>query len=144
MSTNPATIKQSLLPLNRKGDRRGMHPNARAAIQPPPNPIKPGETRNLTGYSITLRARQKLKEVCPFDAKGRTWAEVLPEDILRQAHLKTDGMRELLDRLEGKVPDKHLVLGEVNVRFVIGKGYKEQQVSIPLERKELIEGNGNS
>lgn len=98
------TIEQSL-PLNRVGDTRGMSPKARAAIQPPPNPIKPGETRNPKGYSVVRRALAKLEdgEECPYDAKGRPWSEVLPEDLLRHAHLKTEGMRTLLDRIEGPV-----------------------------------------
>lgn len=90
----------------------GKHPNSLAAIQPPPNPIKPGETRNPKGYSVTFRARQKLEdgEVCPYDAQGRKWSETLPDAMLRQALNKVEGMRHLLDRIEGPVTETPAVM----------------------------------
>lgn len=125
-NTMSNTTEKPLLPLNSKGNRRGMHPNARAAIQPAPNPIKKGEIRNPGGLSVTSRVKLAIArdEVCPYDPKGRTWGDALKDSLLRQALNKVDGMRELLDRIEGKVVDKHLI-AEVDVLFVIGKGYKE-------------------
>ena len=85
--------------LNRNGDRRGVHPNSLANLKPNGN-LHGRPKREL---SITNIQREMLNEVCPFDPKGRTWLIALAEAGMRLALVKPDAMRELRDRLEGKV-----------------------------------------
>ena len=114
-------MEKPLLPLNRKGDRRGMHPNARAAIQPAPNPIKKGEVRNPQGFSVTSRVKLAIArdDVCPYDPQGRVWGEALKDSMLRQALNKVDGMRELLDRTEGKVTQPVDAEGKLEITYKV-------------------------
>lgn len=85
-----------------KTSKRKMHPNSLKNLQ---NGVtwKPGESGNPQGQSLVVRFREQLKEVCPFDSKGRRWFETLSEAAMRQALIQPVAMRELLDRLEGKV-----------------------------------------
>ena len=93
------------------------NPNSLANLEP--HKWKPGESGNEEGYSVTRRARDKMvKEVCPFDGQGRQWGEVLPEALLRQALNKVEGMRHLLDRIEGPVTGSE-ERGNVNVQILI-------------------------
>ncbi len=88
--------------LNKIGDTRGMHPNSLVNLEKRVS-WQPGESGNPTGYSITQRFRQMMLEKCPFDSKQRTWLESLSEAGLRQALTQPIALREILDRLEGKV-----------------------------------------
>ncbi len=114
---------------NKHGDTRGLHPNSLGNLKP--IPFLPGNNGG-PGRPISDRAREKLAEDCPFDSQGRKWKEVLPEAMLRQALSRTEGMRELLDRVEGKVPGDQPPVTNINVVFVIGKGYRDTS--------QLIEG----
>ena len=108
----------------KKSSKHKMHPNSLANLKP--IPWKPGESGNPDGLSITARARMAINrdDICPYDSKGRPWGEALKDSLLRQALTKVDGMRELLDRIEGPV-NKAGPVRDINVVFVIGKGYSE-------------------
>ena len=82
----------------------GRHPNSLANLSKDSlTPWPSGQSGNPQGQSLIVIAREKLKDICPFDPKERTWYEVLSEDLLKQAKLSPRGMAELLDRLYGKV-----------------------------------------
>ncbi len=120
--------QKQVIPINpRTGNHRGMHPNTLKALKENRRVMKPGETRNRNGFSLTARAKKMLPDVCPYDAKSRTWAEVLAEDLLRQAHIKPDGMSQLLNRFEGKVSETVDITSK-------GESIKQTYVTIPDTR----------
>ncbi len=102
--------------LNRKGDTRGLHPNSLANLK-----AGPGRPRNE--LSITHIAREMLSQVCPFDAEKRTWAQYLAYRLLSQSVDNITSLKELLERLEGKILTPIGVEGDTKVTFTIGKGY---------------------
>jgi len=72
---------------------------------------KPGQSGNPKGspkkdISITMQQREMLTQVCPYDAKGRTWLEYLCDKGLVQVSEKPEAMKDFKDRTEGKVPDR--------------------------------------
>jgi len=93
-------MKESIKKVNCLGDTRGLHPNSQKNLRPE---WKPGQAGNPKGFSLTARMKLLMKEVCPYDAKGRTWEEVIAEAALRQALDKTEALKNLQDRIEGKV-----------------------------------------
>ena len=124
------TLEQ-VFPLNKSGNRRGMNPIQQKALAEHRHVLKPGETANPAGLSITARARMTIDkgETCPYDAQGRPWNEVLPDTLLRQALTKVEGMTHLLARIEGPV-NKAGVIRDINVVFVIGKGYSQPDIIV--------------
>lgn len=91
--------------LNRNGNRRGMHPNSQNNIKN--NKNHPGRPKKE--HSITNLIREMLDQEAQYIAPGalptdKTWRQLIARAILRKA---SDGdvsmIRELLDRLEGKV-----------------------------------------
>ena len=80
---------------NRKGDKRGLHPNSLKNL-------KPGQGRPRNELSITNCAREKLTEPCPY-APGQTWLEYLVDRWLGQAAQNPTYFKELIERLEGKI-----------------------------------------
>lgn len=100
-----------------KHPKRKMHPNSLKNLEKGKKPWLPGESGNPGGYSVTSRQGDMMREVSPFDKEGRIWGETLAEAGLHQALYKPEAMKNLLDRQEGKVPDKTAIIGEI--RFVI-------------------------
>ncbi|KKL27385.1 hypothetical protein LCGC14_2385720 [marine sediment metagenome] len=107
-----------------KVERRGSHPNTKAALALArvATQFKPGEIHNPKGNnkSLTQRREEMLNELCPGDKEGRKWHEVLSEAGLLQAQESPYAMNNLQDRLEGKVIEKHALLGGIDlvVRYV--------------------------
>jgi len=115
MTTADSPRITSIKTKNKHGDTRGLHANSLANLRPVP--FLPGNNGG-PGRPVSDRAKAKLEEICPFDPKGRPWREALSESLLRQALTKTDGMREALDRIEGKVPEKRAIIGDITIRIV--------------------------
>lgn len=72
-----------------------------------PNWIK-GQSGNPNGrpkkmISLTSEMKAQLNEVCPYDAKGRTWLQYLVDRWLTQSVENATYFRELIERLEGKI-----------------------------------------
>jgi hypothetical protein len=83
--------------------------------------ISPG--RPPKSMSLINRMRDKLAEVCEFDAKGRTWLECLAEAELKHALNETAARNDLFNRLFGKPLDSISVnesSGGLIVRVVYG------------------------
>lgn len=74
---------------------------------------------------ITNIAREMLGQVCPFDAEKRTWAQYLAYRLLSQSIENIGSLRELLERLEGKITQPIAATGDTVVHFTIGKGYDD-------------------
>ena len=84
--------------LNRKGNKRGIHPNSLANLEK-----RKGQGRPRNELSLTNLAREKLDEVCPYDPEGRTWKEYLVDRWLAHSLVNVTYFRELTERLEGKI-----------------------------------------
>ncbi len=112
--------------LNKRGDKRGLHPNSVANLRPGNPPVD----TNHNGYSITSTLKDLIHKEAEFIApharpKDKLWREQIAREILvKAAQGDVPMVKELLDRTEGKVPDKQLI-ANVDVVFIIGKGYKE-------------------
>jgi len=79
---------------------------------PPPNPL-----------CITSRQKEKLLEICPFDAQGRTWLECLSEGGMRQSLTMPKALENLQDRHEGKVTLPVSGTLGIKVSYTVGRGY---------------------
>ena len=91
-------MEQSVkLELNKKGNRRGTNPNSLK------NLTRKGCGRPRNEASLTNIMRQKLDEVCPYDAQQRTWGEYLAERCMAQALENATYFNIVIERLEGKV-----------------------------------------
>ena len=89
---------------------------------------KPGQSGNPTGDSVSLTARRRLDKVCEYDSRGRIWRDALADNLMRQAlGDKTDAMRELLDRTEGRVQPASLgdTYNSVNYTLVVSERGQE-------------------
>ncbi len=102
----------------------GKHPNSRKNLKPYPpgvngNP-KPGNSLKAVLLNALLEPLKKPAEDAP--ARDHVVYATLKGAISCEptsAHLK-----EVWDRVEGKLQDKEAIR-DINVVFVIGKGYKE-------------------
>src|ERR1022692_4927193 len=68
--------------------------------------FQPGQSGNPNGRPLDLvsqELRRMMRSACPYDAEGRTWAQVISLAICRLA-LKgaVAATREICDRTEGK------------------------------------------
>ena len=99
---------------------RGMNPNSRKNLRPGNH----GQNHNPNGYSLTADIKHELHEEAEFIAptsrpKDKLWREQIKRAILTKAALGDVPMvKELLDRTEGKVPDKHAIVGDIVIRIV--------------------------
>ena len=92
--------------LNKNGDRRGIHPNSRANLQPPR--WKPGQSGNPEGLSLKRRVsdvlRDPLKSLSKEDAKRTKAIELLAQAIVQDAIKGSkEDRKEIWERLDGKV-----------------------------------------
>ena len=107
--------------------KRGQHPNSRKNLRPG---YPPTDT-NHNGYSLTSEIKHQLQRESEFISpharpKDKLWREQIAREILVKSAQGDVGMvKELLDRTEGKVAEKHAIVADINVVFVIGKGYQD-------------------
>ena len=118
---------------------RGTHPNTQKALKE--HGFKPGRSGNPNGrptneLSITNVCRDMLPQVCPFDSEGRTWAQYIAYRMMAQSIQNVNCLRELLERLEGKVtqPIEGTITTDVN--FTIGKGYANGKPDIQSDKQD--------
>jgi len=119
--------------------RPGTHPNSLAAIKK--HQWKPGQNGNpKPGNSLKAALLNALGEPLKEPGANATARERIIYATLKgaidceptSAHLK-----EVWERVEGKIPSDILPPQNVNVVFVIGKGYKDAPQIIEGEAKEL-------
>ena len=85
---------------------RGKHPNSLANLkvfkkgEPSGNPKGRPRKENC----ITSLVKERLDELVPNDKQKRTWAQVIADALMVGAMKNPALMKELLDRMEGKVP----------------------------------------
>ena len=107
-------------------DGRKMNPNSLSNLKPPWQSGVSGNKGSGNGYSVTAEVKDILKQ------KPRRVA--IAERMVSESEAGNVPMiRELLDRTEGKVPDKTLPSQNINILFVIGKGYSEAQLGISAD-----------
>lgn len=92
MATN-----ESMKNTNKCGDARGLHPNSLKNLKPNLN------GRPSKDVSLTSLVKSLIDTVPPGETKGRTWRQLLALAWLSGAMKNPVLMKELLDRLEGKV-----------------------------------------
>ena len=100
----------SIKSLKRGKDGRIMHPNSLKALIPTQYPPGVSGNNGGNGYSLTSELKhalnkQKRQEVVSSTIEGAILREPTP-------------FKELWDRVEGKVPDKLAVLGDIVLRIV--------------------------
>ena len=113
---------------NKAGDRRGLHPNTLANLEKSPAPIwEPGQSGHIQGESLKgCLQRLAEKPLVKPDPKTAPAKEQIAYATLEGAVLREPTpFKEAWERLEGKVPEKHLI-AQVDVVFIIGKGYQEK------------------
>lgn len=90
--------------------KRGEHPNSRVNLRPGNPPVDIGKR----GYSITAELKHQISEEPDFIApharpKDKVWRQQIAREILiKAAQGDVSMVKELLDRTEGKVPDKSI------------------------------------
>lgn len=97
--------------LNKKGDRRGIHPNSLKNLELARKKGKGwtrGHSGNPNGYSLTGLARDLLNEIPDvlIDKKRntKTWRELIVEAWLVSSYKgNATYFKELIERIEGKV-----------------------------------------
>jgi len=87
--------------LNNNGNKRGMSPNSRKNLELGHKP----NIRTAKDFSITRIIKDMLDEKADFlGANGKTWRQAIAYKILDEARKGNSTLiKELLDRLEGKV-----------------------------------------
>ena len=129
-------MTNSTVPLKRTKYARGMNPNSRKNLVPFPKGTNGDHSHN--GYTITSTLKDLIHKESEFIAPharptDKLWREQIAREILVKAVQGDVPMvKELLDRTEGKVPGDSPPPVNVNVVFVIGKGYRD----VP----QLVEG----
>ena len=91
-----------------------MHPNSLKNL----TPFKPGENGDKPGQGYSLRA--ELKHALKLRRK-----ELVDSTIEGAIKREPTPFKEVWDRVDGKVPGDTPPVANVNVVFVIGRGYRE-------------------
>ena len=101
----------------------GQHPNSRKNLKV--GGIETHGYGNLQGYSLTSDLKRSLHEEAEFISptarpqKDKLWREQIKRAILTKSAQGDVGMiKELLDRIEGKVPEQHAILGDIRIEVV--------------------------
>ena len=113
--------------MNNHGDKRGLHPNSLNNLEKGrKNGFKKGKSGNSNGQSITAIIKEMLNE--PADerwldvadkGKGKTWRQMVAQALLIGAVRGNPGLiKELLDRLEGKVTQPVQNDGKVELEII--------------------------
>ena len=108
-------------PPEKRPDGRGKHPNSRKNLIP----YLPGHQGNKGNpYPITSELKDILRRNKGKRAKDVAETMILTACLPNSRSYST-ALTQLLDRAEGKVPGDQPLVTNVNVVFVIGKGYRD-------------------
>lgn len=111
-------------------------------------PFKPGQSGNPKGrppttHTLIDRIRDKLTDVCEFDAKGRTWLECLAEAELKHSLIDTGARVDLINRLCGKPQDSLALSGNLNMSWCeLAKQASQNNGNNTIIEPELVDNNG--
>ena len=109
--------------------KRKMHPNSLANLKPP---WKPGENGHGRVYPLKERLYHALDKPLIEPKPDACAGERIVYSTLKGAiELVPTPFREVWDRVEGRLQDTTPVR-DINVVFVIGKGYLEQRKEIEV------------
>ena len=97
--------------------KRGVHPNSLANLKPFQN----GNRANPNGrpkkdVSLTSLLKEEINTIPPGEKQGRTWRQLLVLAWLSGAMKNPVLMKELLDRLEGKVVQPVDASGSIEIK----------------------------
>ena len=133
-------MSKSSKQLNKKGNKRGMHPNSLKNLEKRVL-WKKGQSGNPKGESLTTLAERRLDEIPNVNVNGKrnekTWRELIVTAWLTGS-IKGNAtlFKELLERLEGKVAlplvgkgDKDLIPRAPNVIKLADGGVFEPPLS---------------
>ena len=108
-------------------DQRGRNPASRKNLKVGG---REGQNPNANGYSLTSRLKQCLNKPLEDPGKNATAGELLVHATLKAAiATKAVPFIEVWNRAEGKVPGDVPVIQNLNVVFVVGKGYQEAVIA---------------
>lgn len=129
--------------MNRKELKKyppGRHPNTVKTTRNVGNlkPVQPGEVRNPAGRPpngkcLTSLARELLGLPHPAHPE-MSRQRYLVKCWLDKAETNVGAFGELINRLEGSVPQSISADITTDVTFIIGKGYAETKPSIPTDK----------
>ena len=98
----------------------GRNPNSLKNLKPFPK----GVNGNHNGYSLTSELKHSLNEESEFISptarpKDKLWRQQIVRTILAEsAKGNVPMVKELLDRVDGKVLEKHAILGDIIIEVV--------------------------
>ena len=103
----------TIIPQGREKFKRGQHPNSRKNLKPfevghpPSGAALPGNGSSIT-QTLKIALHQESEFIAPHSRpKDKLWREQIAREILAKAAQGDVGMvKELLDRIEGKVQEK--------------------------------------
>ena len=102
----------------------GQHPNSRANLRPP---YKPGTNGHGRVYPLKERLAHALdKPLTPPKKDAPAGDHVVYATLKGAIDLVPVAFKETWERTEGKVPDKTAIVGDIQVRFIIGRGYAQE------------------
>lgn len=137
MAMTTSEISSKPLALTPTGYPNGHNPHSLANLKKGRAKLaekrKNGELTNPNGYSITSEIKQMLREDAEFiSPHARPKDKLFRQQIAREMLVKAAQgdvpmVKEVLDRTEGKVPEpaKDIPVTNINVVFVVGRGYVE-------------------
>jgi hypothetical protein len=127
-------------------DKNNAKPKAQSANLRPR--WQPGQSGNPSGRPrqlLSIAIRELLREDCPADKLGRTWAEVIALTMAKRA-LKgnVEAAKFLGDRAEGKPPQSIALSGDLDVRETTEDLRETLKVFTAKVRSRLQVVEGNS
>ena len=109
------TTKISQKRVNKHGDTRGLHPNSQKNLKP--FEIGHPLIGNTDGFSL----RAELKHALVKEKRMAIVNSTIEGAILREP----TPFKELWDRVDGKLQGDQPPVQNINVVFVIGRGYRD-------------------
>lgn len=90
-------------PLNNKGNKRGLHPNSLKNLENGRQKWHNPNGRPCKDVSLTSLLKEEIEKVPLGEKQGRTWRQLLVLAWLTGAMKNPVLLKELLERVEGKV-----------------------------------------